>query len=502
MCSTGWAGDAPFVAGPERRSALARFTQAQRTVLQNSTNCSEPLIACTITSFTSSSSLPVRRKGLSVFAARLVSLSPSLTRRSSTSPPPRMSARWLPAAAGLAGTWASAASRSPSILCRSLGSCAPSLPNSAAGSSSLSLWSGPRGAGIHVGRRSPNPNRPQAPRGSGAGAGPAPRSPTPSSASSSPSSSSGSGMRPLANEEIRVPEVRVVEAAAAGATPAHVGVMKTAEAIALAKSKGLDLVLFAPTAVPPVCRIVSLEALTKERAAAAASQAGDASSSSSSSNDAAPRDREKEKERDRKPKAMRLTARTDDHDLSIKGARVVEFLRSGHGVAVNVSFTLSAWIKEEPARREVLAKVVKQVLESGAGFCDANSIRGEGAVLSAYFSPVSTPRPKSEWERVLKKLAAPLAAPNEKDPRMVNVKATAAAALGGTAKASTIEEILPPAEELARLRSAKLHRGLKPGEPADAEDEVDVKREGQGLPDVGVTPPAPRRKRLAKKRAD
>ena len=52
------------------------------------------------------------------------------------------------------------------------------------------------------------------------------------------------------NERIRVREVRVIDEAGQ-----QLGIMAPAQAVALAKSKGLDLVEVAATAVPPVCRI-------------------------------------------------------------------------------------------------------------------------------------------------------------------------------------------------------------------------------------------------------
>jgi len=52
------------------------------------------------------------------------------------------------------------------------------------------------------------------------------------------------------NERIRVREVRVIDE-----TGAQLGIMAPGQAVALAKSKGLDLVEVAATAVPPVCRI-------------------------------------------------------------------------------------------------------------------------------------------------------------------------------------------------------------------------------------------------------
>lgn len=52
------------------------------------------------------------------------------------------------------------------------------------------------------------------------------------------------------NDRIRVREVRVIDE-----TGAQLGIMPPAQAVALARTKGLDLVEVAATANPPVCRI-------------------------------------------------------------------------------------------------------------------------------------------------------------------------------------------------------------------------------------------------------
>jgi translation initiation factor IF-3 len=53
------------------------------------------------------------------------------------------------------------------------------------------------------------------------------------------------------NYRIRVPEVRVI-----GPDGAQLGVLPTREALALAQEQGLDLLEVAPTAQPPVCKIL------------------------------------------------------------------------------------------------------------------------------------------------------------------------------------------------------------------------------------------------------
>ena len=55
------------------------------------------------------------------------------------------------------------------------------------------------------------------------------------------------------NEQIRDREVRVI-----GVDGEQLGVMPTREAMKLAEEAGVDLVKIAPTAKPPVCKIVEI----------------------------------------------------------------------------------------------------------------------------------------------------------------------------------------------------------------------------------------------------
>ncbi|MBR5251653.1 MAG: translation initiation factor IF-3, partial [Oscillospiraceae bacterium] len=53
------------------------------------------------------------------------------------------------------------------------------------------------------------------------------------------------------NEEIRDKEIRVI-----GADGSQLGVMSADKALRIAEEANLDLVKIAPTAVPPVCRVM------------------------------------------------------------------------------------------------------------------------------------------------------------------------------------------------------------------------------------------------------
>lgn len=63
------------------------------------------------------------------------------------------------------------------------------------------------------------------------------------------------------NERIRVPEVRVIDEKGE-----QLGVLPTGQALRLAHERGVDLVEVAPTAVPPVCRVMDYGKFRYEQA--------------------------------------------------------------------------------------------------------------------------------------------------------------------------------------------------------------------------------------------
>jgi translation initiation factor IF-3 len=63
------------------------------------------------------------------------------------------------------------------------------------------------------------------------------------------------------NDRIRVPEVRLI-----GADGKQIGIVKTAEALAYAQDRDLDLVEVAPEARPPVCRVLDYSKYKYEQA--------------------------------------------------------------------------------------------------------------------------------------------------------------------------------------------------------------------------------------------
>lgn len=112
---------------------------------------------------------------------------------------------------------------------------------------------------------------------------------------------------------IRIKEVRVIDDEGQ-----QLGVLQTADALALAQERGLDLVEVAPTAVPPVCKILDYGQYKYE---------------------IQKREREtKKKQKSQTFKEIRFRVKIDTHDLATKTRRASEFLDDGDRVKVTVQF--------------------------------------------------------------------------------------------------------------------------------------------------------------------
>ena len=115
------------------------------------------------------------------------------------------------------------------------------------------------------------------------------------------------------NEEIRGREVRVVTSEGE-----QLGIMLVRDALRLAQERDLDLVEVAPTAKPPVCRIMDYgkfryEQSKKEREA-----------------------RKHQKTTD--VKEVRMTPKIEDHDFQVKLKAASKFLKDGDKVKAQVRF--------------------------------------------------------------------------------------------------------------------------------------------------------------------
>ena len=115
------------------------------------------------------------------------------------------------------------------------------------------------------------------------------------------------------NEEIRAREVRVITA-----DGEQLGVMSGRAAQQLAVERHLDLVEIAPTAKPPVCKIMDYGKFRYEQ-----------------------QKREKEARKKQKTfdiKEVKLRPGIEDHDFNVKYKNAVRFLEDGDKVKVTIMF--------------------------------------------------------------------------------------------------------------------------------------------------------------------
>ena len=115
------------------------------------------------------------------------------------------------------------------------------------------------------------------------------------------------------NEQIRDKEVRVI-----GTDGEQLGIMSAKEALKLAEEAGVDLVKIAPTAKPPVCKIVDYgkykyELTRKEKEA-------------------------KKKQKVIETKEIRLSPNIDTNDLNTKINAARKFISKGDKVKVTLRF--------------------------------------------------------------------------------------------------------------------------------------------------------------------
>lgn len=114
-----------------------------------------------------------------------------------------------------------------------------------------------------------------------------------------------------ANEQIRVPEVRVVDE-----NGEALGVLKTMDAIAIARERGYDLVEVSPKAEPPVCRFYDYGQFKYQKDKEQRAQKAHA--------------------RKVEVKGIRLSVKMGEHDEDIRRAKAIEFLEDGHKLKIEI----------------------------------------------------------------------------------------------------------------------------------------------------------------------
>lgn len=160
------------------------------------------------------------------------------------------------------------------------------------------------------------------------------------------------------NDQIRVREIRLITD-----DGAQQGIMPTIEALRMAGEQGLDLVEVAPTASPPVCKILNYGKYKFE-------------------NEKKVRD-SKRKQKLLKLKEIRMQPKIDDHDLDFKSKHVREFLGEGNKVKVTIRFR-----GRELAHTELGLDVLKDVLKRIEGeYVMDRAPMMEGRFMSMILSP-------------------------------------------------------------------------------------------------------------------
>ena len=140
------------------------------------------------------------------------------------------------------------------------------------------------------------------------------------------------------NGKIRAREVRVI-----GVDGKQLGVISLSDALNLARASGVDLVEIAPTATPPVCRVVDYGKYRYEQAK-----------------------KEKESKKHQHAstvKEVQLSPRIDPHDLGVKTDHAIDFLCEDMKVKVTLKFR-----GREMQHTEFGFQVIKKFLENIAPY--------------------------------------------------------------------------------------------------------------------------------------
>ena len=161
------------------------------------------------------------------------------------------------------------------------------------------------------------------------------------------------------NDEIKVAEVRVI-----GSNNEQLGVMKIEDAKAYAYNNGVDLVLIAPTATPPVCRAIDYGKFCFERDK-----------------------REKEAKKKQvivKIKEVQLSCRIEKHDFETRVNHAKKFLAEGNKVKAVVRFK-----GREMSHMELGREVIEKFEEAlkGCGVAEKKP-QLDGRFMSITISPV------------------------------------------------------------------------------------------------------------------
>ncbi len=143
------------------------------------------------------------------------------------------------------------------------------------------------------------------------------------------------------NEQIRVASAAVIDDEGK-----QLGVMRVEDALSLAREKELDLVEVSPHLNPPVCKIMDYGKYTYKIAKQKRQQIA--------------------KQKKIETKEVRLSVRTDVHDLDFKAKNAVKFLDKGHKVKIDLILKgrEKAHIDLARSKMEKFLQIIKEMAKS------------------------------------------------------------------------------------------------------------------------------------------
>jgi len=146
----------------------------------------------------------------------------------------------------------------------------------------------------------------------------------------------------------------------------QLGIMPPFEALKTARSQGLDLVEVAPTANPPVCRIINygkyLYQLSKRQHEA------------------------RKHQKSIELKEVKFRPRTSGHDFEFKRDHIIEFLQEGSKVKATIMFR-----GREMAHRNIGMRMIERLIEEVSEYSLVEARpRQEGPNLTAILAPKKT----------------------------------------------------------------------------------------------------------------
>ena len=144
----------------------------------------------------------------------------------------------------------------------------------------------------------------------------------------------------------------------------QLGILETLEALAIAEEKGLDLVEVAPTARPPVCKIMDYGKFKYEQAKKAK--------------------KAKQASHTVKVKTIQFRPKTDDHDYQFKKKHIIEFLEQGNKVKVQMRFR-GREITHMDLAMDFLDHLIQELREHGT---PESRPQREGRLITFVVAPV------------------------------------------------------------------------------------------------------------------